>query len=354
MRNANLNPKVSIIVPIYNVEKYLSQCLDSLIRQTYPNIQILCVNDGSPDGSREIVQKYAEMDERIVCIDKPNGGLSSARNHAHAYVDGEYIMYLDSDDWIEPNTCELAVHEAVTHEADVVCWNYVREIGAVSKPKIILGEERIIFSQKSDVAKLHRRFLGLYKEELRHPENANSLDTAWGKLYSADIILNNHIEFVDTKIIGTEDALFNLYVFGFINKVVYIPECLNHYRRDNETSLTKTYKKDLQQQWIKLHNYMRNYVDEKDLDESYSVALNNRISLSIIGLGLNIVRAGNEIRKINEIKSIISDKSYKKASKDLMLAYFPFHWKLFFWGAKHGMAMLTYCLLCCIRKMKGN
>lgn len=347
-------PKISIIIPVYNTEKYLAQCLDSVINQTYSNIQILCVNDGSTDRSREIVNKYSKLDGRIVCLDKENGGLSSARNYAHTYVEGDYIMYLDSDDWLETDTCEIAVYQAVEQNADVVCWNYIREIGDTSRPKIIMGNEKIVFLKKEVESKLHRRFLGLYKEELRCPENANSFDTAWGKLYRASIILDNNIEYVDTKQIGTEDALFNLYVFGYVRSAVYIPDCLNHYRRDNGTSLTKTYKRSLKKQWDNLHGYMAEYIAKEGLDSTYTEALNNRICLSIIGLGMNVLRAGDEVNRLREIKTIINSPTYKKACQSLELRYFPIHWKVFFWLAKHQCVLGIYFMLECIRKMKGN
>lgn len=348
----NSEPKITIIVPIYNTEKYLAQCLDSVINQTYSNIQILCVNDGSTDRSKEILKQYSKLDGRIVCLNKENGGLSSARNYAHTYVEGEYIMYLDSDDWLEENTCEIAVHQAIEQNADVVCWNYIREMGDTSRPKIILGNERIIFFKKDVESKLHRRFVGLYKEELRCPENANSLDTVWGKLYRASIILENNIKYMDTKQIGTEDALFNLYVFGYVCIAVYIPDCLNHYRRNNDGSLTKTYKRSLKKQWDNLHEYMIKYIITEGLDSTYMEALNNRICLSIIGLGMNVLRASDEVNRLIEIKTIINSANYKKACQSLELRYFPIHWKIFFAFVKKRFSLGVYLMLICIKKLK--
>lgn len=347
-------PLVSVIVPIYNVEEYLAQCLESLIKQTYTNLQILCVNDGSTDNSKVILSKYADLDQRIMCLDKPNGGLSSARNYAHAYVNGQYIMYLDSDDWIEPDTCEYAVSAAMESQTDVVIWNYTREMGGVSSPKMIFDENKRVFTSENEIRNLHRRFVGLYQDELAHPEKANALDTAWGKLYRAEIILRNGIEFVDTKIIGTEDALFNLYVFGYVKRAVYLPENLNHYRRNNESSLTKTYKRKLREQWQCLHGIMRDYIAQNGLDESFETSLNNRIALSIIGLGINVLRGGKEVKRLHEIRRIIRDEEYRKATVGIELKYFPIHWKLFFWGTKNGQVFLTYFLLRCIVRMKGN
>ena len=97
-------PAVSIIIPVYNVEKYLRRCLDSVLGQTFPDWEAICVNDGSPDGSRAIVEEYAKADPRFILYDKPNGGLSDARNFGLSKAGGEYVVFLDSDDFIHPQT----------------------------------------------------------------------------------------------------------------------------------------------------------------------------------------------------------------------------------------------------------
>lgn len=126
------SPLVSIVLPVYNVEKYLPICLDSILNQTYQNIELVCVNDGSPDNCGQILEKYAAMDERILVIAQKNQGLSGARNTGMRYAHGEYIMFVDSDDWIEAETCEVAVSAALKYGADLVMWSYVREYGQES------------------------------------------------------------------------------------------------------------------------------------------------------------------------------------------------------------------------------
>ncbi len=347
--DSKLSPKISVIIPVYNISDYLKQCLDSVVNQTYQNIEIICINDGSTDNSLEILEQYANKDKRIKVVSKRNGGLSAARNTAHRYVTGKYIMYLDGDDWIDINTCETAAFKAEKEKADVVFWNYVREFGAVSKPQTIYGEKEIVFATAPSIQRVHRRFAGLYENELRCPEKADSIVTAWGKLYRSEIILQNNITFVDTKIIGTEDALFNLYVFGYVKKAVYLPEFFNHYRKNNKSSLTNSYKSKLKEQWDVLHRYMREYISRNELDDSFNTALDNRISLSIIGLGLNVFGGGiNASSKKAEIKSVISSEKYRSASRKLKLKYFPLHWKPFFFFAKHNFAYGVYLMLECI------
>lgn len=108
-------PRVSIIVPVYNVAPYLRQCMDSLINQTYRNIEIICVNDGATDESGAILAEYAAKDSTIKVISQKNAGLSAARNVGFSFATGDYVMYVDSDDWIDLETCETAVAIAVKH-----------------------------------------------------------------------------------------------------------------------------------------------------------------------------------------------------------------------------------------------
>lgn len=112
--------KVSVIIPVYNVEKYLKQCLDSVINQTLKEIEIICVNDGSTDNSYQILKEYAQKDKRIKIINKENGGLGAARNTGMEYATGEYIGFVDSDDWVELNTYEQFYRNAKTQNSDIV------------------------------------------------------------------------------------------------------------------------------------------------------------------------------------------------------------------------------------------
>lgn len=118
------NHLISVIVPVYNVEPYLRQCLDSIVNQTYPNIEILIVDDGSPDHCGEICDEYAEKDSRIIVIHQENAGLSAARNAALDIARGEYIMFVDSDDWVEPTFCEKALEMVLEYQVETVWFGY--------------------------------------------------------------------------------------------------------------------------------------------------------------------------------------------------------------------------------------
>ena len=342
---------ISIIVPVYNVENYLNECINSLVSQTYSNIEIICVNDGSTDRSGAILNECAKEDKRIRIINQSNRGLSAARNAGIHVALGKYMMFVDSDDWIDKETCENALFTAEKYKADVVFWCYTREYGNHSNEKHLFWRDGYVF-EENDVRKLlHRRFCGLLGEELAHPEYANSIETAWGKLYRTDLI--GDIAFVDTKIIGTEDALFNLYVFGNVKRAVYLDRCYNHYRKSNNQSLTHTYKRNLFAQWQSLFEYIRNYIFENRLPCDYETALKNRIALSIIGLGLNICGSDMALaQKRKTLNSILITDQYKAAYKQLCFKYFPIHWKVFFMCAKKGFSGFVLLLLLVMKRLK--
>ena len=121
-----MRPKISVIIPMYNVDKYLRTCLDSVLNQTFTDWQAICVDDGSPDKSGEIAEEYAARDKRFIVVHKKNGGLSDARNFGMRYAKGKYIMYLDSDDFIHPQMMEFAYHFAERDNSGIVAFSYDR------------------------------------------------------------------------------------------------------------------------------------------------------------------------------------------------------------------------------------
>ncbi len=342
---------VSVIIPVYNVEKYLPKCLDSVIGQTYKNLEIICVNDGTPDNSSAILESYAEKDSRIRIINQENKGLSGARNTGIAFATGDYIVFLDSDDWMDVETIETAIK--YSENTDTVMWGYIREFPNKSIEKKIFDGSRSF--DENATRNLHRRLAGLTGEELRNPENTDALVTAWGKLYTASIIKENNLQFVDTKIIGTEDLLFNMYYFCFAKRSFFIDKSFNHYRKDNETSLTRSYKSKLFSQWSELYSRIRKCIDENNLGEDFHKALDNRICLSMIGLGLNeLCNKASHSRRIKNLKTILSSDQYTKAYKNLDFSYFPIHWKLFFMFCKKRNAFFVYILLNAMQMLIGK
>lgn len=147
--------KVSIIIPVYNVERYLEKCLDSVLGQSMEDIEIVLVNDGSTDGSAEICRKYAGKDPRIVLINQENAGLSAARNTGFRHSSGEYILYVDSDDYIRPDSCERLYEAACELDCDIIAANEIKVVNGEEIPgerrrlpekKIVTGKEFYVTS----------------------------------------------------------------------------------------------------------------------------------------------------------------------------------------------------------------
>lgn len=342
-------PKVSIIVPVYNVAPYLRQCIDSVLSQTYKNIEIICIDDGSTDESGKILDEYAATDDRVHVVHQENQGLSAARNAGFLRATGTYVMYLDSDDWIDPTACKKAVSIMLSESADVVMWSYIREFPDHSAPKSIF-QSRMIFNE-TECRKLQKRMIGLSDKELAHPENADALSTVWGKLYQREIIARNGIRFKDLSRIGTyEDGLFNMEYFSYAKCAVYTPDHLSHYRKN--TGMTSKYRSQLTSQWKNLFSDIRNYVEANGNDPEFKAALNNRISLSVIGLGLNALALPNR-KALTEIRNILSDREYRAAVKTLPMRYFPLHWWVFFACCKLNLPVGVFLLLKCMERMRA-
>ena len=346
---------ISIIVPVYNSELYLKKCLDSLISQTYENIEIICIDDNSSDDSLRILQEYEKKDHRIKVIQKANEGVSLARNVGLDVAHGDYILFVDSDDWIDISTCEVALKKITEETADLVMWSYIRERETESSKKQIFDCD-IIFEGKKVQEKLHRRMIGIVEDELARPENADALCTVWGKLYCRTIIFANHIRFYDIRKIGTyEDGLFNLEYLKYVQKAIFLNRYFYHYRRTNLNSITGAYNANLAQKWDALFHIMEEYIEQNELNDKYREALYNRISLSLIPLGINEMMNDCSARmKWRKLKEIISRRSYTAAVMSLKIQYMPIHWKIFFRAAKHKNTFIIWCMLIVIQKIRGR
>ena len=319
---------ISIIVPVYNVAPYLPQCLDSLVNQTYRDLEIICVNDGSTDDSLQILREYEDRDRRVKVINQTNQGLSGARNTGIEKAEGEWMMFVDSDDWMDIQCCETLIQN-INETTDLCFFNYIRESNRKSSPQYIFDKERRFYTPQN-IHQLYVRLIAPTEKELAHPEKLDSLSTAWGKIYKSSIIKEHQIQFVSTKEIGTEDLLFNVYYFTWIKEAIYLPNPFYHYRKNNITSLTKLYKPRLAEQWELLFSKIEEWIrpmNDLDLEE----AIQYRRALSLIGQGLNITFSNQSIiNQYHHLLHIIQEEKYKTAITALPLDYFPIHWKLFY------------------------
>ena len=227
-----MDDKITVIVPVYNVESYLRKCLDSIIAQTYKNIEIIVVNDGSTDTSGEICQEFGEIDHRIIYIEQENAGLSAARNTGLENMSGDYVTFVDSDDWIEQDYLETLYKKIVEYQADIAVGNYYSFNESEGMFYFhILGDS--YYEKVYDNVSI---FENLYESQ---EMKSFALISAWGKLYKAGLF--EQLRF-DIGKLG-EDGYLNQKIYLLAEKIVYIHKGIYSYRiRNNSLSRTWTEK----------------------------------------------------------------------------------------------------------------
>ena len=351
-------PQVSIIVPAYNVENYIERCLNSLVNQTFKDIEIITINDGSTDKSLELLNKYAKEDIRVSVIDLGDEGVSYCRNLGVEKANGKYIMFVDSDDWIDSNMIEAMYKKAEENKLDLVMCSYIREFKDHSKEKRFNLPEEIIYKEDKVKNELLRKLVGPVKEELLNPEMLDALGTVWGKLYRADILKENKLKFVDLSEIGSaEDTLFNIFTFNYLKKVMFLNKPMYHYWRDNPKSVTSQYNPKLKEQRKVFFKYISDFLKENNFVQVFEEALNNRICTSVLGLGLIECSKNNKvsgINKIKNIKKIINEEYVRNAYKNLELKYFSIHWRIFYFFIKNKMSFCSYLMLSTIEFLRAK
>lgn len=216
-------PKVSVLVPICNVERYLEECLDSLVAQSFTDFEAICINDGSTDGSRAIIQRYMDADKRFRVIDKPNSGYGASMNMGLANAVGEYIAILESDDFFEPSALELLVDAAERNQSDVVKADFYLYWSTPQK-----RDELFHIVDDLEIGRTLRPIddLAIF---FRKP-------SIWSALYRASFLRENGIDFLETPGASYQDAGFNFKVWASAERATFIAEPVLHYRQDNEKS----------------------------------------------------------------------------------------------------------------------
>ena len=219
------SPLVSIIVPVYNAAPHLAACIQSIRRQRYTNLEIFLVNDGSQDVSLPICDMYARTDPRIIVITKPNSGVSATRNTAMEMARGEYLQFVDSDDWLDPNATRLLVERAQETESDLVISHYCRVDGERVTVRGFLDETGVL-SQRDLARQLMEEPASFY------------YGVMWNKLYRRRIVEEHNIR-CNEEFAWSEDFLFNLEYIRYAQRFCALQTPIYYYRK-NDKSITAT------------------------------------------------------------------------------------------------------------------
>lgn len=259
-----MTPTISIIIPIYNMEQFLGRCLDSVVNQTYSSLEIILVNDGSTDSSGDICHTYAQKDNRIKVIHQVNSGVSSARNAGLDAATGDYISFVDPDDYIELNTYETLI-PYLANDIDILRFNAKRK-GEILNWLPFKGEysgER--FEQEIVLPMIgSEKFGGMF-----------ILGVLWVHLFKRDLIEKNHIHF-NKELRRCEDRLFTITTMLHANKMFFIDDILYHYQVNDESLSNRYDPIRWEQELIFLDDLKKKYFETKSL--SFIIKANQRIS----------------------------------------------------------------------------
>lgn len=250
MMRQDKSGKVSIVIPVYNGEAFLRECLDSVLGQSYSNLEVILVNDGSTDATAEIAAAYAACDERIHIYDLENGGVSKARNYALGHVSGKYLYFADADDTLEPDTLERLLDAMLREQAQLSVCRYYKKYQGIHLPNKRL-EPAGTYSREE-----------YYIHTMRDPGH-HYYGVLWNKLYQAEMIAKWGYRFREDVTLG-EDFIFNLHYLQRCERIAVLEEPLYHYRRSGPDSLSRKHIRayeDCRNEWKNRMEIYQEYTD---------------------------------------------------------------------------------------------
>lgn len=302
-----MESRISIIVPTYNAASTLERCVRALMGQTHRNIEIILVNDGSRDNSLALCRAFAAEDDRIKVIDKPNGGVSSARNAGLDAASGEFIMFCDSDDWAEPDWCE----ELLTHYKEgclVMCGHYV-EGEQPYLPHEIRAEAGAERYAPSD----------FYRLKLKN------FNAPWNKIYSADTIQSNGIRFNESLTNGEDFLLILQYLSCIPGDIIFLDKCVFHYEWPREASLSRAVPRNYLEQCRLLSRCISELAKKLGIDETGHRQLMTDFYNEFQKLLLSILRNDTMTAssKIAGLTEVMSCEEYQHCAAEAIISPNP-------------------------------
>ena len=272
---------ISVIVPIYNAEKFLDKCIKSILNQTYEKFELILVNDGSKDNSLSICNKYKSKDNRVIVIDKKNEGSIVARNIGIKASNSDYVMFVDSDDWIDKNTLQIAFDEMVKSNADVVIFNMYKVIGVIG---LIRKKNSDMYFNENKVYKddeIRKKLVTAYFNGHPFPSSLCA------KLYRKEYLLSSGKYLKDIKFLG-DDLFYNMEILLKVKKVSIINKYLYYYRAGGNTSKYMPYLFEDAINGYKIQKkVLREYYQDLPQDNGISIMLLNTMKTCLYNLFLS-------------------------------------------------------------------
>lgn len=329
-------PKVSIIVPIYNVEKYLDHCMQSLLNQTLNDIEIIMVDDESPDSCPKLCDEYAKRDSRIKVIHKKNGGLGYARNSGLDIATGEYVAFVDSDDFVDKAIYQILYDCASKNNADIVyCGYYLYDKNKIKKIK---------YTNKNININDHKRCVSFLENiigaDYFQKEDIHVSCSVWKAIYKRSILNKNNIRFCSEREFISEDIIFHIDLIKYINNIVILPHCLYYYCL-NENSLTKSYSEG---------RFLKDIILCEEVERRLNTIIGKNKARNIANslvfeklqgtLSFEVKSCPQNV--INQISKCCNNSRLRYAINESNLSDLPIRKRLFLLCVKYRLSLLIY------------
>lgn len=303
--------RISVIVPVYNTEKYLSRCLESIVNNNYRELEIVCINDGSSDNSLAILKEYQKQDSRIIVLDTPNSGVSAARNMGLDYATGDYIAFVDSDDWVHKEYFRILLHYQKKYESDITMCNYIKTIDYIDDVPFQLQEDKAM-----DVESLIK--------------NQDCKTYVWGRLYKRSYIATCRFE---KDISLSEDKIFNIDCFCQWDrtKIILIDYDMYYYYGRNDSAI----KTICDYENIKISDLLLKRIkSNRDIDyvcltEALKNALSTRYGTKYSTTNEQKNRINNTLRLCIKLQRDYKIMEPKESFVYRAFVYFPFLYRMF-------------------------
>ena len=349
--------KVSIIVPVYKTEMFLRRCVESLLGQTFGDYEIILINDGSPDGSGYICDGYAEQYSNIKVIHQENQGVSAARNAGISMAAGEWVMFVDSDDWIEPEILEVMLRRAESgaDDVDICVSGYI-----IEAPEGIFRDEfkRLAGHLLSSAEKIE-----LYKRRLIMPAIGGCIEPVrtgvnHAKLYRRNLLQNHGITFRQ-GIMWNEDRLFNLYAIHYAKTVVLCEGAFYHYVV-NLSSASNSYKPGMMESTDKLLCELNVFLKQcfSCDDKNASIIYNNWACMAFLeAVKINYLLVGSPYtfnQGVRAVKALVKYEPFKTALRDIDASSFPRSLRIRRWLLGHRLVLLHNFVMIARFRLKGQ
>ncbi|MDU2265556.1 glycosyltransferase family 2 protein [Clostridium celatum] len=339
-----MNPKISVIVPVYNVEKYLRKCIDSILNQSFSDFELILINDGSTDSSGLICEVYNQKDTRVKVINKKNSGSSTSRNIGLSLASGKYICFIDSDDWIEKNMFIEMFELAEKYSSDITISGIIFDKINSLNEVIATTTNSYEFSIWNNEEKLRNNIIKLFPNAL--------INSSCNKLYRADLLLKNEITFPNTNV--GEDTSFNLEAIKVSKSIIVTNESYYHYMRyEAIKTLTNRFHESAFERYLEIHKKMNDlFITWGRMDKEIVKEIDKTMFSQYLATMLKIIKLDNKLYSYKYKKILLNKGLNNSQIIDTFSSYESnsYKEKILIYLIKNRMYLITSTLLRIISK----